>query len=190
MLYRDGLSGAYALGAIFAAGVLDWSVVQTGTFGILAVVTGALFAWIGGRADERFGPMPVIVICTTTLMLTVIATIFVSRETVFGLPQAPDSSLPDTVFMVIGATIGAAGGALQSASRTMMVRQGNRARMTEAFGLYALSGKATSFLAPLSIGVATSLTGSQQWGISPLIVLFAVGLILLAWVNPEGDPVV
>ena len=92
--------------------------------------------------------------------------------------------------MVIGATIGAAGGALQSASRTMMVRQGNRARMTEAFGLYALSGKATSFLAPLSIGVATSLTGSQQWGISPLIVLFAVGLILLAWVNPEGDPVV
>ncbi|SFG84287.1 MFS transporter, UMF1 family [Palleronia marisminoris] len=189
MLYRDGLAGAYALGAIFAAGVLDWSVVQTGTFGIIAVISGALFAWIGGRADERFGPKPVIVVSTTALLFTILAAMFVSRDSVFGVPQGVTSQLPDTIFLVIGATIGAAGGALQSASRTMMVRQGNAARMTEAFGLYALTGKATSFIAPLSIGIATSLTGSQHLGVSPLIVLFAVALVLLVWVRPEGDPV-
>ena len=60
-------------------------------------------------------------------------------------------------------------------------------RMTEAFGLYALAGKATSFIAPLSIGVVTMATGSQQLGVTPLIVLFLLGLILLAWVHPEGD---
>lgn len=189
MLYRDGLAGAYALGAIFAAGVLDWSVVQTGTFGIIAVISGALFAWIGGRADEQYGPKPVIVLCTTVLLFTILAAMFVDRDSVFGVPQGVTSHLPDTLFMIIGATIGAAGGALQSASRTMMVRQGNQARMTEAFGLYALSGKATSFIAPLSIGVATSLTGSQHLGISPLIVLFAAALVLLVWVRPEGDRV-
>ena len=188
MLYRDGLAGAYALGAIFAAGVLDWSVVQTGTFGIIAVISGALFAWVGGRADERFGPKPVIILCTTALLFTILAAMFVSRDSVFGMPQGVTSQLPDTIFMFIGATIGAAGGALQSASRTMMVRQANPQRMTEAFGLYALSGKATSFIAPLSIGVATSLTGSQQLGVAPLIVLFGVSLVLLAWVRPEGDP--
>ncbi|MBJ3761412.1 MFS transporter [Maribius pontilimi] len=187
MFYRDGLNGTYALGAIFAAGVLDWSVVQTGTFGIIAVITGAVFAWIGGRADQRFGPMPVIVTCVLTLVLTVLASMFISRESVLGMPQGVGATLPDTAFLVIGALIGAAGGALQAASRTMMVHQGNPERMTEAFGLYALSGKATSFIAPLAIGIATTMTGSQQLGISPLIVLFGLGLFLLLWVKPDGD---
>ena len=82
--------------------------------------------------------------------------------------------------------IGAAGGSLQAASRTMMVRQADPARITEAFGLYALAGKATSFMAPLGIAVVTGLTGSQQVGIIPLVVLFAIGLILLLWVKPMG----
>jgi UMF1 family MFS transporter len=69
----------------------------------------------------------------------------------------------------------------------MMVRQADPSRMTEAFGLYALAGKATSFIAPLSIGVVTWATGSQQLGVTPLILLFLLGLILLAWVKPDGD---
>jgi UMF1 family MFS transporter len=59
--------------------------------------------------------------------------------------------------------------------------------MAEGFGLYALSGKATSFLAPLLIGTVTAATGSQQAGVTPLIALFALGLILLFLVKPEGD---
>ncbi len=188
MLYRDGLTGAYALGAIFAAGVLDWTVVETGTFGIIAVISGALFAWAGGRADQSFGPMPVIVTCVILLIGAVAIAMGVSREAVLGMPVSTTSQLPDTIFLGIGATIGGAGGALQAASRSMMIRQANPERMTEGFGLYALSGRATAFIAPLSIGAVTSLTGSQHWGVAPLIVLFALGLILLAWVNPEGDP--
>jgi UMF1 family MFS transporter len=69
----------------------------------------------------------------------------------------------------------------------MMVRQAKPEKMTEAFGLYALAGKATSFIAPLSIGVMTQVTQSQQLGVSPLILLFLLGLILLRWVKPEGD---
>lgn len=69
----------------------------------------------------------------------------------------------------------------------MMVHQADPARMTEAFGLYALAGKATSFIAPLSIGLVTAVTGSQAWGITPLILLFVLGLVLLTWVKPNGD---
>jgi len=65
----------------------------------------------------------------------------------------------------------------------MMVRQADPARMTEAFGLYALAGKATSFVAPLSIGVVTDVTGSQSAGVVPLVALFALGLGLLAFVR-------
>ena len=69
----------------------------------------------------------------------------------------------------------------------MMVRQARPERMTEAFGLYALAGKATSFLAPALIALTTWASGSQQVGVSPLILLFAVGLFLLLWVKPDGD---
>ena len=187
MFYRDALNGMYVFGGIYAAGVLDWQIADVGKFGILAAVTGAIFAWLGGKADNRFGPKPVITACVMLLTAIAIGVVFVSREAVFGMAVAPESNLPDIAFYILGAGIGAAGGALQSASRTMMVRQARPDRMTEAFGLYALAGKATSFIAPLSIGVVTHLTGSQSLGITPLILLFLLGLFLLRWVKPDGE---
>ena len=38
-----------------------------------------------------------------------------------------------------------------------------------------------------TIGAVTLATGSQQAGVVPLILLFLVGLVLLAWVKPDGD---
>lgn len=186
MFYRDALNGMYAFGGIYAAGVLGWSVQNVGIFGIIAIIAGALAAWLGGMADSRFGPKPVIVACILALTAVGVAIVLSSRESMFGVPLPEGSALPDIAFYVIGAIIGAAGGVIQSASRTMMVRQANPARMTEAFGLYALAGKATSFLAPLLIGVTTYATGSQQLGVSPVIGLFLLGLVLLLWVNPNG----
>lgn len=187
MFYRDALNGMYTFGGIYAFGVLEWSIMDVGIFGIVAAMTGALFAWIGGKADKKFGPKPVIVTCIMVLLLTAGLIIGLSRDAVFGMPVAPGSALPDILFYVAGGLIGAAGGALQSASRTMMVLQSNPERMTEAFGLYALSGKATTFLAPALIGVASDMSGSQRLGITPLLLLFLVGLILLVWVKPRGD---
>jgi UMF1 family MFS transporter len=186
MFYRDALNGMYVFGGIYASGVLGWSVVDVGIFGILAIITGAFFAWLGGRADGRFGPKPVIVTNVVLLGLVALAVVFISRESVLGIAVAPDSILPDVAFYILGAFIGACGGALQSSSRTMLVRQAYPDRMTEAFGLYALAGKATSFIAPLSIGVATQISGSQQLGVVPLVILFTIGLILLYYVDPEG----
>ena len=187
MFYRDALNGMYTFGGIYAAGVLQWSVVDVGIFGILAIISGANFAWLGGMADTTFGPKPVIKVCILVLCGVAIAVIFVSRESVFGIPVEADSNLPDYTFYVIGAVIGAAGGVIQSASRSMMVRQAIPERTAESFGLYALAGKATSFIAPFLIGVMTTVSGSQQIGVTPLIVLFLLGLILLRWVDPQGD---
>lgn len=187
MFYRDALNGMYTFGGIYAAGVLGWQTTQVGIFGILAALTGAIFAWLGGKADSRFGPKPVIILNVVVLAAVAAAVVLVSRDSVFGMSVGPDSTLPDIAFYVLGALIGAGGGSLQSASRTMMVRQAPAEKMTEAFGLYALAGKATSFIAPLSIAVVTDLTGSQQLGVTPLIGLFLIGLVLLLWVKPDGD---
>ncbi|MFM2390727.1 MAG: hypothetical protein RLZZ437_2282, partial [Pseudomonadota bacterium] len=187
MFYRDALNGMYTFGGIYAAGVLNWKTMNIGIFGILAIISGIIFSWLGGKADRRFGPKPVITATVIVLTLTALAVVCISRESVLGMPVAPDSPLPDYAFYLIGMLIGAAGGILQAASRTMMVHQADPARMTEAFGLFALTGKATSFLAPLLIAVTTQISGSQSIGVAPLVGLFLIGLILLIWVKPYGD---
>ncbi len=187
MFYRDALNGMFTFGGIFAAGVLGWSVTETGTFGILAIIASAFSAWIGGFADKAFGSKRVILVCIVILIAVAVSFVFVRPDSVFSIPVEDGSPLPDVVFYVLGFTIGAAGGALLPSSRTLMVSQGERKKMTEGFGLYALSGKATSFITPLSIGVVTAATGSQQLGVLPLALLLVLGFILLQFVHPDGD---
>jgi UMF1 family MFS transporter len=68
-----------------------------------------------------------------------------------------------------------------------MVRHADPSRAGEAFGLFALTGRATAFLAPALIAVATAITGSTQLGFVPVILLFLLALWLLAFVRPQGD---
>ncbi len=187
MLYRDALVALYAFGGVYARLVLGWETTQIGVFGILSAITAALASWTGGALDARHGPKPVITVCVLVLTGVVVTLCFMSREMVFGVPVAADSLAPDVLFYALGCAIGGAGGVLQASSRTMMVRHADPDRPTEAFGLYALSGKATAFLAPLLIGLATWVTGSARLGIFPIALLFIGGLILLRWVDPEGD---
>lgn len=187
LFYRDALNALYGFGGVYASGVLGWSIVEIGSFGVLSALTAMVASWIGGRADKRWGPKPVIAVCILILVAVCITVVGMTRTQIFGMPLPEGSALPDRIFFACGALIGAAGGALQSASRTMMVRHTTPDRATEAFGLYALSGKVTSFLAPSLIALVTWISGSQRLGISPLIALFLLGLVLLLWVKPNGE---
>lgn len=187
MFYRDALNGMYTFGGIYAFGVLGWEPIDVGVFGIIAALSGAIFCWVGGRVDRAIGPMPVIASCCLILIGVAVLIVSLTPTSVLWVSVPDGSSLPDIMFYVGGAVIGAAGGALQASSRNMLTFQGNPERMTEAFGLYALSGKATAFLAPFLIAVTTDLTGDQRLGITPLIGLFLLGLVLLLKVKPNGD---
>ncbi|MEO1424131.1 MAG: MFS transporter [Pseudomonadota bacterium] len=188
MLYRDALNGLYAFGGIYAGGVLGWTIIQIGIFGLFTVVTGAIGAWFGGRCDRRFGPKPVITLCIVALTIVCIVVVLTTPTSVLGMPITEGSGLPTLVFYICGSVIGACGGALQAASRTLLVRQSPADQMGQSFGLYALAGKATAFIAPLSIAWVTMETGSQQIGVTPLVFLFLAGLVVLYWVDPDGEP--
>ena len=187
MFYRDSLNALYAFGGVYASGVLGWSITQIGIFGIIGAISGALATWIGGKIDTARGPKPVIVGSVWVLILVCAVIVGMSREQVFGMALAPGSMLPDLILYGCGILIGAAGGTVQAASRTMMVFHTTPERATEAFGLYALSGKATAFIAPFAIAVASDISGSQRIGVSPLIGLFLLALVLLIWVKPKGE---
>ena len=195
MFYRDALNGLYAFGGVYAGGVLGWPALKLGLFGLLAAVTGAIGALAGGRFDDRFGPKAVVTVSIIVLALVSVTIVTTDPSTVLFMKVDIDPNvfltLPDIVFYVCGALIGAFGGALQAASRTLLTDQAEPGRMGEAFGLYALSGKATSFMAPALIALFTGIAISmgfgsddaQRIGISPIVLLFAVGLLLLPLVK-------
>lgn len=187
LFYRDALNALYGFGGVYASGVLGWSIIQIGIFGIVGAVTAMVAAFIGGRADRAFGPKPVITISILVLIFVCLVIVGMTRESVWGIAMDPASSLPDQLFFACGALIGAAGGSLQAASRTMMARHTTPDRATEAFGLFALSGKVASFMSPALIALATTISGSQRIGIAPLVVLFLIGLVLLSFVRPKGE---
>ena len=187
MLYRDALNGLYVFGGVYAKLVLNWEVAQIGVFGVIAAIGASVFCYFGGKLDSRLGPKPVVIISVIVLMLTCFTIINLTPNTVFGVQMGEDSGLPNTIFYVCGVFIGGFGGILQSASRSLMVRHCDEESSTEYFGLYGLSGRATAFLAPSLIGLVTAMTESARFGISPVIVLFLIGLILLWWVKAEGE---
>ena len=187
MLYRDALNGLYGFGGTYAVLVLDWSITQIGVFGIISVVSAAAMSFLGGQLDGRHGPKPVITVSILILSLVCLLIVSMDRSTLLGIALSEGSHLPDITFMICGVLIGGLGGIVQSASRSLMVRHTDKANSTEAFGLYGLAGRATSFLAPALIGLVTFATESARIGILPVFGLFLLGLLLLRWTNPDGD---
>lgn len=187
LFYRDALNGLYAFGGIYASNVLEWQITQIGIFGIVGAAAAVLSSWVCGRLDRRFGPKPVIAWSIGVLMIVCLITVGLSRDQIWGVALDPASSTPDIIFFICGALIGGAGGPLQASSRTMLLRHSSADRATEAFGIFALSGKVASFITPLLVGLVSWYSESARIGISPVIGLFLVALILLIWVNPKGE---
>ncbi len=186
MIYTDGLVSLFAFGGIYAAGTFGWNTIQIGTFGILLAIAGSLGAWIGGKLDDRLGPKRVISGSLIILLLSVIWILTVDRDSILFVrvaPPAPGGGLfaapAEKAYLLLGCLIGMAGGPLQAASRTLLIRMAPNDRITQYFGLFALTGRVTSFVGPLLIGVITAVTASQKAGMAVLVVFFVAGLLLL-----------
>jgi UMF1 family MFS transporter len=192
MIYADGLVALFAFGGIYAAGIFGWTSFELGLFGILLTITATIGAIVGGRLDDRFGAKPVIGGALVLLTFASVAILSVDISHVGFVftvePAQPDGGLfastGERVYLAIGAVIGALAGPVQSASRSLMARIAPLDKTTEFFGLYALSGKLTSFVGPLAVGIVTSISQSQRIGMSMLVLFFIVGTVLLLGVRP------
>ncbi len=190
MIYTDGLVSLFAFGGIYAAGTFGWNTIQIGSFGIILAIAGTFGAWLGGKLDDSLGPKRVIAGSMAILLFAIIAILLVGKDSVFFIqvtPPVPDGALfasaAERAYLVLGCLIGAAGGPLQAASRTLLIRIAPKERIAQYFGLFALTGKVTSFVGPLLIGVITAVTASQKAGMAVLVLFFVAGLVLLARVR-------
>jgi UMF1 family MFS transporter len=190
MIYTDGLVSLFAFGGIYAAGTFGWHTIQIGSFGILLAIAGAFGAWLGGKLDDSLGPKRVIAGSLLILLVSIVAILLVDKDSILFIQVAPPepggalfSGAAERAYVVLGCLIGAAGGPLQAASRTLLIRLAPKDRIAQYFGLFALTGKVTSFIGPLLIGVVTAITASQKAGMAMLVVFFVAGLALLARVQ-------
>jgi UMF1 family MFS transporter len=190
MVYTDGLVSLFAFGGIYAAGTFGWNTIRIGTFGILLAIAGTFGAWLGGKLDDSIGPKRVITGSLLILLLSVIAILLVDKDSVFFIKVAPPqpggglfAARAEQVYLALGCLIGMAGGPLQAASRTLLIRMAPKDRIAQYFGLFALTGKVTSFVGPLLVGVVTAVTASQKAGMVVLVVFFLAGLMLLSRVR-------
>jgi len=76
-------------------------------------------------------------------------------------------------------------GPVIASSRTMMARISPKEMMTEFFGLFALVGKATAWIAPLLIGIVTEATQNQRFGLMVTAPMILAGLLLFLFVKEE-----
>lgn len=164
MIFIDALATVFAFGGIYAAGTFDMDERGVLIFGIglnlTAGLGAALFAWI----DDYLGSRQTILISLIGLIITTTAVLLVASS---------------FWFWAFGLTLGIFVGPVQAASRTYMGRIAPKELQNQMFGLFALSGKVTSFIGPFLVGWLTFAAGSQRIGMSVIIVLFVIGFLLM-----------
>jgi UMF1 family MFS transporter len=197
MLLGDGISSFIAFGGVLAAGLFGWTTTQLGLYAILLSVAAGIGTFIGGRIDQRIGSKSTVLIATGVILFGAAGVGLVGKDTIFFLiPVAPAqaggalfSSTPERMFLFFSLFVGLTFGPAQSSLRAWMAELAPPAETGRWFGLYALSGKATAFMAPLVIAVGTRLAGDQRIAVVVSAAFMALGALVLA-AAPRRAPVV
>ena len=187
MIYQDGVNALIALGGTFAALLFAWSVTEIGLFGIILNVAAIIGCLTASRLDNRFGSKAVVVL---SLMILIVATLGIASTsataTLFGLLPLGGANAPglfgsaaEKAYIFYGLLIGVAFGPVQASSRAYLARSIPPEDAGRYFGLYALAGRATSFVAPFVVATVTALSGSPAAGMATIILFLAVGLAIL-----------
>ena len=173
-VYRDGLNGVFAYGAVLGGLAFGLGLTEIIIFGIAANIVAGFGAFVGSFFEDRIGSRKVVFVSLAGVMLG-------------GLGVFVFASAGTIAFFGFGLFLCTFVGPAQAASRTMMSRLSADDKQGEAFGLYATTGRAVSFLAPaawtLFVGLFTPL-----WGIIGLMSILLIGFVLLMSVKPVFAP--
>ncbi|MDO5533428.1 MAG: MFS transporter [Propionibacteriaceae bacterium] len=179
-LFRDGLSGVFAFGAVLASLTFGFSPGDVIIFGAVANVVAGISTILFGYVDDWIGPKKVILISLVALVLLGLGVFFLHDR-------------GQIVFWTLGMAMTAFVGPAQSASRSFLARVIPDGKAGEIFGLYATTGRAISFLAPaafgLAVGLGAAITGEENtayWGILGIVLILLAGLLVLIPVKEQG----
>jgi UMF1 family MFS transporter len=192
--FNDAQVAIMIFSSIYAAGVFKWSALELTCYALIlsAVSTGG--SLLGGWLCDRFGAKPAIIAGISAAALGLFLAISITPDSMFffvrfghvaatGLPVF--RTLPELVYMLITVATSTCVIAVFGTSRTMMARLAPVEKMSQFFGLYALSGSITAFLGPELVASVTALFHSQRAGMASLLVLLGLGVVGMGFVREE-----
>ena len=163
-VFRDGLTGIFAFGAVLGVTVYGVSQADVLMFGVCACIVAAIGAVVGGQLDDRVGSKPVIVGSLAALVITGLVLLILSGALAFWICGL-------LLCLFVGPTLASA--------RALMLRMSAEGKEGVAFGLYTTAGRAASFLAPLMFFTFIDVFGTDRAGMGGLCVVLAAGLLAM-----------
>lgn len=196
MLYNDGLAAIIVFGGVYAGATFGWGTVTLGIFGIILTVFAIPGAFLGGKLDDLIGSKTTVQLAIAGVIVATLGIVGVTADKVlFVVPADPLSptrslfgSAQEKVFMAFALLLGFCMGPMQAASRTLIGRLAPEGMTGEFYGLFALSGRATAWMAPTAIGIITVATNSNRLGIACVLFFLVLGFCLLWTVREERAP--
>jgi MFS transporter, UMF1 family len=163
-VFRDGLTGIFAFGAVLGVSVYGVSQAGVLVFGVCASIVAAIGAVVGGLLDDRVGSKPVIVGALTAMII-------------IGLVLLSLSGTP--AFWICGLLLCLFVGPTLASARALMLRISAEGKEGVAFGLYTTTGRAVSFLAPWMFFTFIDIFSTDRAGMGGLCVVLTAGLVAM-----------
>ncbi|HEY0648581.1 MAG TPA: MFS transporter [Phenylobacterium sp.] len=198
MFFVDGMNGVLVYAGVFAVGVMKWGALEMLAYGILLSIFAVLGGYVGRWLDAGLGPKVAVGLEILMSMLGLTAFLGMAPDTILffwsydASAHAPlwdgpvFRTLPDVIFVLVGFSNAIFITAQYASSRTLLTRLTPPDQTGAFFGVYALSGVATAWLAPTLVNFGTTFTGTQQGGFAMLLVLLAIGFAGLFLVRGGG----
>ncbi|MFL5054293.1 MAG: MFS transporter, partial [Microvirga sp.] len=198
MVFVDGMNGVLFFFGVLAAGVMKWGPLELLISGIILSVLAVIGGGVGRLLDERLGPKNALKIEIFMTVLGLIALLGMKPDRILYLwpydaaAHAPlwngpvFTTLPGLIYLLIGFSNAIFITGQYASARTALTRLTPPEQTGAFFGVYALSGVATAWLAPSLVNLGTRVTHTQQGGFSTIILLLALGLSGLFFVRGGG----
>ncbi|OBI52421.1 MFS transporter [Mycobacterium sp. E787] len=172
-LFRDGLAAIFGFGAVLGVNVYGLSQADVLVFGVAASVVAAIGAVTGGFVDHRIGSKPVIV-GSLVALIAVSATLMASSGA--------------HAFWLCGLLLAVFVGPSLSSSRALLLQLAKHGGEGVAFGLYTMTGRAVSFVAPWLFSVFVDAFGAVRAGVGGICLVLIAGLLAMLAVRvPARD---
>jgi UMF1 family MFS transporter len=169
LVYNDAIQAVIALSAQFGYDELKIPIAML-SLAILMVQFVAFFGALAfNRIAARIGAKRAVLL-SLAIWTAVLVNIYVAVRTT-------------AQFFVMAAVVALVLGGSQALSRSLFSLMIPKGKEAEYFGLYEVSDKGTSWMAPLLFGLALQLTHSYRLAILSLMVFFVAGFALLARVD-------
>ena len=187
MSYNEGFIALMLFTGVFAAGILHWNAKMLAVEGLINSVVAVIAGLVAGWLDTRIGSKRSTMLWVLGCLIANVIIFSVTPDMVFFVHIDPVATatgglfptLPDKVFLVAQCSIAVfvTGGLVTS--RAMMAKLSPKAMLAEFFGIYSLSGTATTFIGPAAIGILTVLFHAQRVGVLVGVFFLLIGFLIM-----------